>query len=124
MQDFIEYAPRFGLYDVELTLEREGETSRFHLPGTCVATPRTLKGFSLLEMLVAITVLSIVIGISTYAYSLFIRQWDGHLGRFDEAQAKYQRLEWLSAALEDTLPYVVRDDEGQLGFYFLGVMRA
>lgn len=85
-----------------------------------MATPRTLRGFSLLEMLVAITVLSIVIGISTYAYSLFIRQWDGHLGRFDEAQAKYQRLEWLSAVLEDTLPYVVRDDEGQLGFYFLG----
>ena len=28
-QDFIEYAPRFGLYDVELTLEREGETSSF-----------------------------------------------------------------------------------------------
>lgn len=27
--DFIEYSPRFGLYDVELTLEREGETSRF-----------------------------------------------------------------------------------------------
>lgn len=27
--DFIEYAPRFGLYDVELELEREGETSRF-----------------------------------------------------------------------------------------------
>jgi len=85
-----------------------------------VATPRALKGFSLLEMLVAITVLSIVIGISTYAYSLFIRQWDGHLGRFDEAQAQYQRLEWLSAALEDTLPYIVRDDQGQLGFYFLG----
>ena len=29
MQDFVEYAPRFGLYDVDLTLEREGETSRF-----------------------------------------------------------------------------------------------
>ncbi len=27
--DFIEYAPRFGLYDVELELEREGEKSRF-----------------------------------------------------------------------------------------------
>ena len=27
--DFIEYAPRFGLYDVELTLEREGESSSF-----------------------------------------------------------------------------------------------
>jgi len=85
-----------------------------------MATPRSLKGFSLLEMLVAMTVLSMVIGISTYAYSMFIRQWDGHLGRFDEAQAQYQRLEWLAAALEDTLPYVVRDDEGALGFYFLG----
>ena len=85
-----------------------------------MATPRSLKGFSLLEMLVAMTVLSMVIGISTYAYSMFIRQWDGHLGRFDEAQAQYQRLEWLAAALEDTLPYVVRDDEGELGFYFLG----
>ncbi len=27
--DFIEYAPRFGLYDVDLELEREGEKSRF-----------------------------------------------------------------------------------------------
>ena len=27
--DFIEYVPRFGLYDVELELEREGEKSRF-----------------------------------------------------------------------------------------------
>ncbi len=27
--DFIEYAPRFGLYDVELELERQGEKRRF-----------------------------------------------------------------------------------------------
>ena len=27
--EFIEYAPRFGLYDVELELERQGEKSRF-----------------------------------------------------------------------------------------------
>jgi prepilin-type N-terminal cleavage/methylation domain-containing protein len=85
-----------------------------------MVSPRAVKGFSLLEMLVAVTVLSMVIGISTYAYAIFVRQWDGHLGRFDDAQAQYQRLEWLAAALEDTLPYVVRDDEGELGFYFLG----
>ncbi|MDH3535780.1 MAG: prepilin-type N-terminal cleavage/methylation domain-containing protein [Gammaproteobacteria bacterium] len=85
-----------------------------------MATPRTLKGFSLLEMLVAVVVLSMVIAISTYAYSLFIRQWDGHLGRFDEAQAQYQRLDWLAAAMADTLPYLVRDDQGEIGFYFLG----
>lgn len=87
-------------------------------PGT--QSNRRQGGFSLLEMLVAIVVLSIVIGISTFAYSMFVREWGGHLGRFDEAQAQYQRLEWLATALEDTLPYVVRDDQDQLGFYFLG----
>lgn len=85
-----------------------------------MATPRKLRGFSLLEMLVAVVVLSMVIGISTYAYSLSIRQWDGNLGRFDESQAQYQRLEWLATALQDTLPYLVRDDKNELGFYFLG----
>jgi prepilin-type N-terminal cleavage/methylation domain-containing protein len=85
-----------------------------------MATPRTLRGFSLLELLVAVAVLSLVVGITTYAYALFVRQWDGHLGRYDAAQAQYQRLEWLAAALEDTLPYVVQDDDGQPGFYFLG----
>ena len=90
-----------------------------------MATPATLipsrsRGFSLLEMLVAIVVLSIVIGISTFAYSMMVRKWDGNLGRFDEAQARYQRLEWLATTLEDTLPYTVRDEQDQLGFYFLG----
>lgn len=85
-----------------------------------MAAPRALRGFTLVEMLVAIVVLSLVIGISTYAYSLFARQWDDKLGRFEQAQAEYQRLEWLAAALEDTLPYIVRDDSGQIGFYFLG----
>ena len=85
-----------------------------------MVSPRAIRGFSLLEMLVAVVVLSIVIGVSTFAYSMFIRQWDGHLGRFDEAQAQYQRLEWLAAALEDALPYIVRDERDEIGFYFLG----
>jgi prepilin-type N-terminal cleavage/methylation domain-containing protein len=85
-----------------------------------MATPRTLRGFSLLELLVAMVVLSLVIGIATYAYAMFVRHWDGQLGRYDAAQAQYQRLEWLAAALEDTLPYLVEDDQGEPGFYFLG----
>ncbi len=85
-----------------------------------MAAPRALRGFSLLELLVAVAVLSLVIGIATYAYALFMRQWDGHLGRYDTAQSQYQRLEWLAAALEDTLPYIVQDEDGEPGFYFLG----
>lgn len=85
-----------------------------------MAGARKIKAFTLLEMLVSVVVLSLVIGISTYAYGMFSRLWDGQLGRFDEAQAQYQRLDWLAAALADTLPYVVRDDAGEIGFYFLG----
>lgn len=29
VMDFVEYPPRFGLYDIELELERDGDTSRF-----------------------------------------------------------------------------------------------
>jgi len=85
-----------------------------------MATPRKLGGFSLLELLVSMAVLSLVIGLATYAYAMVTRQWDGHLGRYDAAQSQYQRQEWLAAALEDTLPYLVQDDQGEPGFYFLG----
>ncbi|MEJ2602777.1 MAG: prepilin-type N-terminal cleavage/methylation domain-containing protein [Gammaproteobacteria bacterium] len=85
-----------------------------------MAAPRAIRGFTLVEMLVSLTILSAVIGMATYSYSFFMRYWDGRLGRFAEAQAAYQRLDWLAAALQDTLPYVVRDEAGGIGFYFLG----
>jgi prepilin-type N-terminal cleavage/methylation domain-containing protein len=85
-----------------------------------MASGRSLKGFTLIEMLVSMVVLILVIGLATYGYSLFIRHWDGRLAGFERAQAEYQRLEWLAAALEDTLPYIVRDGDGVPGFYFLG----
>lgn len=81
---------------------------------------RPVGGFTLVEVLVAVSILGMVIGIATYGYSLFTRQWSGRLGQFDTALARYQRLDLVVAALEDTLPYVVRDERGAPGFYFLG----
>lgn len=78
------------------------------------------RGFTLVEMLVAVAILGMVIGIASYGYSLFTRQWSGRLGHFEVAQAQFQRLDVVIAALEDTLPWVVRDAEGVPGFYFLG----
>jgi hypothetical protein len=71
-------------------------------------------------MLIAVAILGMVIGLATFGYSLFARDWSGQLGRFDSAQAQYPRLGLVVAALEDTLPYVVRADDGTPGFYFLG----
>jgi len=78
------------------------------------------RGFTLIELLIALAIFGLVVGIATYGYSLFTQHWDGRVGRFQQAQDQYQRLDLVVSALENTLPYVVRDDAGEGGFYFLG----
>ena len=85
-----------------------------------MGTHAKISGFTLIEMLVAIAIFGMVVGIASYGFSLFSRHWEGRLGRFERAQSQYQRLDLVVAALENALPYVVRDDNGQSGFYFLG----
>ena len=85
-----------------------------------MGTHAKVRGFTLIELLIALTIFGMVVGIATYGYSLFSRSWEGRLGRFQQAQDQYQRLDLVVAALENTLPYVVRGATGAPGFYFLG----
>jgi len=85
-----------------------------------MGTRALVRGFTLIEILIALAIFGLVVGIASYGYSLFSQHWDGRVGRFERAQDQYQRLDLLVAALENTLPYVVRDDAGAGGFYFLG----
>jgi prepilin-type N-terminal cleavage/methylation domain-containing protein len=85
-----------------------------------MGTRALVRGFTLIEMLIAIAIFGLVVGIASYGYALFSRHWEGRLGRFEQAQDHYQRLDLVVTALENTLPYVVRDDRGAGGFYFLG----
>lgn len=85
-----------------------------------MAAARRLSGFTLVELLVAVAITGLVVGVATYGFSLFSRHWDGRLGEFDAAQAGFQRLDLVASALEDTLPWAVRDAAGMPGFYFLG----
>ena len=86
-----------------------------------VAYPR-VKGFTLIELLISITVMSLVIGISTYAFSLFTRNWDGQIGSFDRAAGQLQRIQLLNGAIRDSVAWLVsgETDQDELGFYFLG----
>ena len=85
-----------------------------------MGTRALVRGFTLIEILVALAIFGLVVGIASYGYALFSRHWEGRLGRFERAQDQYQRLDLVITALENTLPYVVRDDRGAGGFYFLG----
>ncbi len=85
-----------------------------------MGTRRTLSGFSLIELLIALAIFGMVVGVASYGYALFARDWNGRLGRFTRAEAGYQRLDLVVRALQDTYPWVVRDAQDQPGFYFLG----
>lgn len=78
------------------------------------------RGFTLIELLLVMTIMSLVVGSATYAFSLFSRNWDQRTGAFDRELGKLQRLELVNDAIEDAIPWVVRDRAGKVGFYFLG----
>jgi prepilin-type N-terminal cleavage/methylation domain-containing protein len=79
-----------------------------------------VAGFTLLELLISITILGLVIGIASFSFSLFTRHWEGPRSGFERASGQAQRLDLLQRALTAALPWVVRDNDGRLGFYFLG----
>lgn len=85
-----------------------------------MAAAARVKGFTLIELLVAVAIFGLVAGVASYGFSLFSRHWDGRRGEFEETQGRYQRLQLVNAAMEDTLPWAVRDASGTPGFYFLG----
>jgi prepilin-type N-terminal cleavage/methylation domain-containing protein len=81
--------------------------------------PRS-KGFTLVELLISITILSLVIGLASYAFSLFSRHFETPRRGFQGAVAELQRLDLVVRALGDAIPWAVKTDGNRFGLYFLG----
>ena len=77
-------------------------------------------GFSLVELLVAITILSMTILISNQAFSFFMQRWNGELGRFNNELALIKTSILVSETLNSIVPYLVNLPDGSKGFYFEG----
>lgn len=84
------------------------------------AREQLIKGFTLVELLVVMAIMSLLIGSATYAFSLFSRHWEERNEGFERELGQLQRLELVSEAVEDAIPWTVRDRQGEVGFYFLG----
>jgi len=77
-------------------------------------------GFTLVELLISTTILSLLMLLGTYSYSLFTNKWQDELGQFSQANEQSMNFQRLQTVLESVMPYVVRKDNRQPGFFFVG----
>lgn len=78
------------------------------------------RGFTLLELLISVAILSLVIGLSTYSFSLFSQHWTSRERDQLQSQGEYQLVQLLDRAMTSCIPWIVRSGDEDLGFYFLG----
>jgi prepilin-type N-terminal cleavage/methylation domain-containing protein len=82
---------------------------------------KTVKGLTLIELLITIVILSMVIGLASYSFSLFSSHWSTSRDSFARASGAFQRVELVRTAVENGIAWAVRDRKsGDIGFYFLG----
>jgi prepilin-type N-terminal cleavage/methylation domain-containing protein len=78
------------------------------------------KGFTLVEMLVSMVLLSMVLLIASSAYSMFSERWNGRLGHFNQSVKYAKQLILVQESLEGIISYVVTNDQAQSRMYFEG----
>jgi len=78
------------------------------------------KGFTLVEMLVSMVLLSMVLLIASKAYALFSDRWNGRLGHFNKSMTQAKQFILVQETLKSIVSYVVVDDDKQAKIYFEG----
>ncbi|WP_440054195.1 prepilin-type N-terminal cleavage/methylation domain-containing protein [Pseudoalteromonas sp. T1lg65] len=78
------------------------------------------QGFTLVELLIALTLLSLVMTTGTYAYFQFASRWDKELGDFQQQAKLAKATAQLDQVLKGIVPYVVRNAQGEPSFMFTG----
>lgn len=77
-------------------------------------------GFTLLEMLIATTVLALILTVGNTAFGLFSDRWGDRDDAFTERFEATRRTLLLQDVVDSLLPYVVKDEEGTARLYFEG----
>lgn len=78
------------------------------------------KGFSLVELLVSMTILIMVTLIGTYGYNLYARYWQKELGHYQTTFAQIRDVSRLHNIVTSIKPYIIKDAKGNAFHYFEG----
>ncbi|WP_144213628.1 PilW family protein [Shewanella donghaensis] len=81
---------------------------------------KIVLGFSLVELLVALTIMSLTMLVGSYAFSTFSNKWGEDIGRFNETFSKAKQTTLLPRVLRGVFPYVVQNADGNGRIYFEG----
>lgn len=77
-------------------------------------------GFTLIELMVSLVLLSMVILIGSSAFSMFSSRWDGRLGKFSQSVSQARNMILVEEALSSIIPYVTFDEKNNPQLYFEG----
>lgn len=78
------------------------------------------KGFTLIELMIAISILTLLLFTGSYSYGLLSERWDKELGHFNAAATNSKNLELTQRLLEGIQSFVIVDDKKKPSFFFIG----
>jgi prepilin-type N-terminal cleavage/methylation domain-containing protein len=69
------------------------------------------KGFTLIELMIAISILSLLLYTGSYMYSTLANRWNQELGEFNQHFAQSRSFILLQELLSGVMPFVIRDKQ-------------
>lgn len=78
------------------------------------------NGFTLIELMISISILTLLLFTGSYSYSLMSERWNKELGQFSNTAKTAKHLELLQRLVEGVQPYVVVDDKKKPSLFFIG----
>jgi type II secretory pathway component PulJ len=86
------------------------------------AKPTIKSGFSLVELLLALSIMFAVLVLAATAYQLYTSSWKRDLSKIEQSYQRLRFNELMLDALQGIIPQAVTEssENSKIGFYFLG----
>lgn len=75
------------------------------------------KGFTLVELLISVVILTLLMFVGSYSYSILSERWNRDLGNFKETNSLAKHLVMLQRSINGVIPLVVRHQQTPVFFF-------